>query len=75
MKAKRLLKFIRTVNYTVDYEKNDIPLTAYDEGFKVACNLIIGGIKGLSWTPMRNFYHSLWIWRNKARAESSSAAE
>jgi len=63
MKAKRLLKFIHGINYTIGYEKNDIPLTDYDEGFKAACNVIIGGIKGISWTPMRNLYHRFWIWR------------
>jgi len=70
MNAKRLLKFIRKVNYTVDCEKNDVPLSEYDQGFKAACNLIIGGIKGISWTPLRNLYHRLWIWRYEAKGES-----
>ena len=75
MKAKGLLKFIRNVNYTVEYEKNDVPLTEYDEGFKAACNVIIGGVIGLSWTPLRNLYHRFWIWRNRAKADGPSAAE
>jgi len=70
MNAKRLLKFIRGINYTAGYEKNGVPLTEYDEGFKAACNVIIGGIKGISWTPMRNLYHRFWIWRYKAKGES-----
>lgn len=78
MKAKRLLKFIRGINYTAGYEKNDVPLTDYDKGFKAACNVIIGGIiisKGISWTPMKNLYHRIWIWRYKAKGESDDKSD
>ncbi len=75
MNANRLLKFIRGINYTTGFEKNGVKLSGYDQGFKAACNLIIGGVLGLSWTPIRNLYHRFWIWRNKAKVESSSAAE
>lgn len=67
MDINRLLKFIRKINYTTSYEKNDVPLTEYDQGFKAACNVIIGGIRGISWTPLRNLRHRLWIWRNKTK--------
>jgi len=65
MDTKKLLKFIHLINYTTEKEKNKEPLTGYDEGFKAACNLTIGAIKGLSWTPFKNLCHRLWIWRNR----------
>jgi len=70
MNAERLLSFINKINYTAGYERNGISLNDYDEGFKAACNIVIGGIKGISWTPMRDLFHRFWIWRYKAKGES-----
>lgn len=48
MKIKRIFKFIDRIDYTIGLEKKQVPLSDYDEGFKAACNLIIGGIRGMN---------------------------
>jgi len=63
MKTKRLLRFIREINYTVDQAAKGKPLTDYDRGFKAACNLMIGFVVGLSRTPVRDLYNRYCIWR------------
>lgn len=62
MRAKKLINKIYELDYTIGYEKNNIPLSDYDEGFKAACNVIIGIAYGLSWTFLKYLWYKLYFW-------------
>jgi len=62
MRAKRLIDKIYELDYTINKEKNNKHLSDYDEGFKAACNCIIGIAYGLSWTILKRYWYKLYFW-------------
>lgn len=61
MKVKTLLKFIRKIDYTIDYESSGVSLSEYDEGFKAACNLLVAAVRIYSFSPVRYFFYKLYF--------------
>ena len=61
MKPKTMLKFIRKIDYTIRYESSGVPLSEYDEGFKAACNLLVGAIKIYDFSRIKCFCYRLWF--------------
>lgn len=58
---KTLLKFIRKIDYTVDFEENGISLTEYDEGWRAACELLAEAVKIYDYSRVRCFFYGLYF--------------
>jgi len=61
MKAKTLLKFIRKIDYTTDWENNGVPLNSYDRGFRAACRILTVAVEIYAYSRVKVFFWWLWF--------------
>jgi len=62
MNPKKILKLIEKIDYTIPYERNAVPISEFDKGFKFACNQLKGAVLAMSFSTILYYYYKIRVW-------------